>query len=315
MPRMNRRNFLFATAAMAAMGTEAQAASIPIIDTHVHLYDPTRPEGVPWPGKDDATLYHRTLPDRFRQVTQGLGIAGMVEVECSPWLEDNQWVLDVAAKDPIIVGTVGHLDAGAPDFRKHLERFHGNPLFRGIRYDFRGKAGVPEVVSGLQALADAGLELDAPQPDPGSIADLVQLTDRVPSLRVVIDHLPNVPVPTEMATLRAWNANMHRLGGRPQVYAKVSEVVQHIGGRVPDDLSFYRTRLDQIWETFGPDRMIYASNWPVSDMKAPYPEHLKVVREYFAGKGPAAAEKFFWKNSLAAYRWVKRDRSQPSDVA
>jgi hypothetical protein len=48
-------------------------------------------------------------------------------------------------------------------------------------------------------------------------------------------------------------------------------------------------------------------------MKAPYPEHLKVVREYFAGKSPAAAEKFFWKNSLAAYRWVKRDRSQPGN--
>jgi predicted TIM-barrel fold metal-dependent hydrolase len=312
MPRMNRRTFLFTTAAMAALGTKAEAASIPIIDTHVHLYDPTRPQGVPWPGKDEAILYLPTLPERFRKVTQGLGIAGMIEVECSPWVEDNQWVLDLAAKDSIIVGTVGNLDAGGPDFRKHLERFHRNPLFRGIRYNFRGKVSTADVVSALKALADAELELDCPQPDAGLIADLVRLTDRIPSLRVVIDHLPNVVLPREAAARRDWDANMRELGKRPQVYAKVSEVVQHLGGRVPDDLSYYSGRLDEIWEIFGQDRMIYASNWPVSDMKAPYPEHLKVVREYFAGKGQAAAEKFFWKNSFAAYRWVKRDRHQPT---
>ncbi len=137
---MNRREFLSATAGIAALRTSAEAAApVPIIDTHVHLYDPTRPQGVPWPDKTDATLYKPTLPDRFRSVTKGLGIVGMVEVECSPWVEDNQWVLDIAAKDRIIVGTVGNLDPTKPDFRKHLERFHRNPLFRGIRYDFRDK--------------------------------------------------------------------------------------------------------------------------------------------------------------------------------
>jgi predicted TIM-barrel fold metal-dependent hydrolase len=251
------------------------------------------------------------LPDRFRSVTKGLGIAGMIEVECSPWLEDNQWVLDIAAKDPIIVGTVGHLDPGKPDFRKHLERFHRNPLFRGIRYDFRGQVSTPDVVSGLKALADAGLELDSPQPDPVLMADLVRLTDRIPSLRVVIDHLPNVELPTEAQARSAYESNLREVGKRPQVYAKISEVLQRVGGQVRDHLNLYKPRLDEFWDIFGQDRLIFASNWPVSDLKGPYPQLLKVVRQYFAGKGRAAEEKFFWKNSLAAYRWVKREPSQP----
>lgn len=102
---------------------------IPVIDTHIHLFDPTRPQGVPWPEKDDAVLYYTALPDRYRQVTKGLDIVGAIEVEASPWLEDNQWVLDIAAKDTLILGTVGDLEPGKPDFRKHLERFQKNPMF------------------------------------------------------------------------------------------------------------------------------------------------------------------------------------------
>jgi len=313
---MQRRTFLLATVGIAALRTDAEAAaSTPIIDTHIHLYDPTRPQGVPWPDKNDTTLYKPTLPDRFRSVTKGLGIAGVIEVECSPWLEDNQWVLDIAAKDPIIVGTVGHLDPGTPGFRKHLERFHRNPLFRGIRYDFRGQVSTPDVVSDLKALADAGLELDSPQPDPVLMADLVRLTDQIPSLRVVIDHLPNVELPADSQARSAYESNLRELGPRPQIYAKISEVLQRVGGQVRDDLNLYRPRLDEFWDIFGQDRLIFASNWPVSDMKGPYPQLLKVVRQYFAGKGKAAEEKFFWKNSLAAYRWVKRQPNQLSAVS
>ena len=317
---MNRRTFLFAVAAVAGLHTEAEAASIPIIDTHIHLYDPTRPQGVPWPAKDETLLYRPTLPSRFRSVTKGLGIAGVIEVECSPWLEDNQWVLDVAAKDKIIVGTVGNLEPGKPDFRKHMERFHRNPLFRGIRYgnlwnrDYHAQFSAPEFLSDLKAFADAGLELDSPQPDPVLIGDLVRLTDRIPSLRVVIDHLPNVEPPTESQARSVYESNLRELGKRPQVYVKVSEVLRRVGGRVPDDLNFYRARLDEIWEIFGQDRLIYASNWPVSDLKAAYPIELKVVREYFTGKGQEVAEKFFWKNSSVAYRWVKREPSQPEPI-
>ena len=302
---------------MASASVSAQPATIPIIDTHIHLFDPRRPQGVPWPEKTDAVLYKPALPERYRKIAAPLGIVGAIEVEASPWLEDNQWVLDVAAKNTIIVGTVGDLELGKPEFRRQLERFHRNPLFLGIRYgnlwnrDLSAELSKPQFIEDLKALAAAGLELDTANQDARLIAATVRLTDLAPDLRVVIDHLPQFEPPSDTAAHRAYEANLHELGKRKQVYVKVSEVLRRVDGRVPDDANFYRPRLDQLWEIFGEDRLIYGSDWPNSDLWAPYAQVLNVVREYFTAKGPAAAEKYFWKNSMAAYRWVKREAGQP----
>ena len=286
----------------------AGAVSIPIVDAHIHLFDTSRPQGVPWPDKRDAVLYQPALPARYRKVTEGLGVVGAIEIECSPWLEDNQWVLDVAAKDTIVVGTIGDLEPGHPKFRARLQRFARNPLFRGIRYgnlwgrDLGAEIQKAEFIGGLQALAEAGLALDTANPTPDLIASVVRLTDRVPTLRVIVDHLPQLDPST---------ANLRELAQRPQIYGKVSAVLRRVKGRVPLEVAFYRDRLDAIWELFGPDRLIYGSDWPNSDPLGTYAQGLKVVEEYFHAKGTAAAEKYFWKNSIAAYGWVKRDARQP----
>ena len=171
---MNRRTFLSASAATLAAAQAVDPAEpdgVPILDTHVHLYDPTRPEGVPWPPKTNTLIYKRTLPDRLREVSAGLGVVGAIEVECSPWLQDNQWVLDVMEKDPIMVGTIGNLEPGKPGFAKHLERFAKNPLFLGIRYgylwdrDLRAELAKPTFVKGLRMLADRGLDARHGEPD------------------------------------------------------------------------------------------------------------------------------------------------------
>ena len=313
---VDRRTFLGIASGVASAKMSAQA-TVPIIDTHIHLFDPRRPQGVPWPEKTDTVLYHPALPDRYRKIAAPLGIVGAIEVEASPWLEDNQWVLDVAAKDTIIVGAVGDLEPGKPEFRKQLERFHRNPLFLGIRYgnlwnrDLSSQLSKPKFVEDLKALANAGLELDTANQDTTLIAATVRLTDLVPNLRVVIDHLPQFDPPSETAARRAYHANLRELGKRQQVYLKVSEVLRRVDGRVPDDVGFYRPRLDELWEIFGEDRLMYGSDWPNSDLWAPYPQVLKIVREYVNEKAPAVAEKVFWKNSIAAYRWVKRETAQP----
>jgi L-fuconolactonase len=302
---------------MALPDAGAQAASIPIIDTHIHLFDPRRPQGVPWPDKKDAILYQPALPDRYRKIAAPLGVMGAIEVEASPWLEDNQWVLDIAAKDTMIVGTVGDLEPGKPEFRKDLDRFHRNPLFLGIRYgnlwdrNIGTELSKPQFISDIKALADAGLELDTANPTPALIADMVRLTDQVPNLRLVIDHLSQMEPPADQAALRRYQADLRELGKRPQVFVKISEVLRRVNGKVPLDLNFYRPRLDEFWDIFGQDRLIYGSDWPNSDLWAPYPQVLKLAREYITSKGPEAAEKFFWKNSARAYRWVNRDAGQP----
>src|ERR1035437_232173 len=105
---MNRRTFLGVAAGLTLADAGAHPpSSIPVIDPHIHLYDPLRPQGVPWPNRENKILYQTSLPPRYRKIVEPLGIVGAIEVECSPWLEDNQWVLDIAKDDPIMVGTVG----------------------------------------------------------------------------------------------------------------------------------------------------------------------------------------------------------------
>ena len=296
---MNRRAFLSSVAALAASPLNA-AAPFPIVDTHVHFYDPSRPQGVPWPPKDDKVLYRAVLPDEYIRITKPLGITGVIEVEASAWLEDNQWVLHLADRYPIIVATVGHLNPGQPDFRKTLARFHKDRRFRGIRIG-ETQTGDPALTPDLKELAAAGLELDV-LGGPSMLAQVLRLTDRVPDLPIVIDHLPFDP-PAEATERAAYESALRELGSRPPVYAKVSNVVRKRGNRVPEDVSFYRPSLDQLWDIFGPDRLVYGSNWPVSNLVAPYPVLFKIVHEYFATKGREVSEKYFWKNSKAAYRW------------
>jgi L-fuconolactonase len=309
-----RRTFLAAAGVAAAAPL---AADIPIIDTHIHLFDPNRPQGVPWPGKDNPVLYKPALPDRYRKLTASLGIQGAIEVEASPWLEDNQWVLDVAAKDTIIVGTVGDLEPGQPEFGKQLERFHRNPLFRGIRYGnlwgrkFTEEAVKPAFLADLKLLAGAGLVMDTANPNPVLIETVVRITDRVPQLRVVLDHLPQATPPADADGLAVYNANLRELGKRPQVYVKLSEILRRVDGKVIEDPAFYRARLDELYGIFGEDRVLFGSDWPNSDQWAPYPQVLGMARAYFSGKSRAAQEKYFWKNSVAAYHWVKRESGQP----
>ncbi len=298
----------------------SKPAPIPIIDTHIHLFDPRRPQGIPWPDKNDPNdkiLYQPALPNRYRRITRGLGIVGAIEVECSPWLEDNQWVLDIAATDKLIVGTVGDLEPGKPDFRKHLERFQRNPLFRGIRYGNLWGRNLAENMSGadfipdLKALADADLGLDTANQDAAQISAVVRLTERIPNLRAVIDHLPQMDPPSEPAARQQFLADLRELAARPQVYVKLSEVLRHVDGHVPADLEFYRSRLDEIWGIFGEDRIMYGSDWPNSDRWGSYQQVFNIVYEYVNAQGVTVAEKFFWKNSIQAYRWVRRAANQP----
>jgi L-fuconolactonase len=279
---------------------------MPIIDTHIHLFDTSRPGGIPWPAKDNAVLYRPALPARYRGIAVPLGIRGAIEVECSPTVEDNQWVLDVAAHDDIVVGTIGNLEPGRPEFARQLERFHRNPLFRGIRYgnlwdrDLGREVVKPEFVAGLKLLAQAGLVLDTANPDPALIDSVLRVTDRVPDLRVVMDHLPQMTA----------RSNVAELAKRPQVFVKISQVLRRVEGSVPADVAFYRGHLDEIFGLFGEDRVMYGSDWPNSDQWAPYATVLTLVQEYFGAKPRRVADKYFWKNSLAAYRWIARSAAQ-----
>ncbi|HEX4232383.1 MAG TPA: amidohydrolase family protein [Bryobacteraceae bacterium] len=308
---MNRREFL-GTALAAATASNPK----PILDTHIHLFDTNRPQGVPWPSKTDAVLYKPALPARYCGIAVPLGVRGAIAIECSPWAADNQWLLNIARANPIVIGVIGDLEPADGQFANRLDALRRDPLFLGIRYgNLWGRSLTKSLdnrgfVAGLRHLAGAGLTLDTANPDPDLLHAVVRATDMVPTLRVVLDHLPRLDMPADANGRKACEADLRELGARPQVFVKVSGVLRRIKERVPAQLSVYRATLDEIWGRFGVDRLVYGSDWPDSDLWAPYPVELKVVREYFEAKGSVAAQKYFWKNSIAAYRWAPREAKQ-----
>ena len=306
---MTRRDFLLTTTAASVLTAGAGAASarpapIPSIDTHTHFYDPTRGQGVPWPPRTDDVLFRPRLPEDFRAQHRDLNVVGTVVVEASEWVGDNQWILDLAKTNPAIVGFVGHLVPGQPEFAGNLRRFAADSLFRGLRMRSNYLKGItePAVAADLKRVVDLDLSIDV-MGGAAILGPTLQLSRLLPGLRIVIDHLPFAEWDADPAAMRPALAELAR---RPNVFAKISNVVRRMKGELIDDPAYYRPALDTLFDLFGADRVVYGSNWPVSDRVAPYATVHRVVAEYFAGKDRATAEKYFWRNSRAAYRWVSR---------
>ena len=243
---------------------------------------------MPWPGAGDALLYRTVLPEHHRELAVPEGVAGTVVVEASAWLEDNQWVLDLAAADPWIVGLVGHVDPDREGFAADIERFAANPLFRGIRVAGGSFEAIESgsFMADMELLAARDLELDVLM-DTGNFEGLCSLAERIPDLRIVLNHLVSVPIDGNAPDPR-WADCMHRAAPLPRVYMKVSGLVELAAVKpAPADLAYYEPTLDLVWETFGEDRLIYGSNWPVSDIGGDYATVIGLVRRYFESKGEA----------------------------
>lgn len=309
---IDRRKFL-TTTALAAAGLAARAAAPAprIIDTHTHFYDPSRAEGVPWPTKG-SPLYRTVLPSDWLAVALPVGVRETVVVEASKLVEDNAWILELAAREKAIVGFVGNISPQDPDFATQLKRFAANPIFRGIRVSgaaFLDHVKTPAFRAGIAQLADAGLSLDLNGP-PTLHAPAAQLAADFPSLRIIIDHVGSAGDPARLKP--EWREGMRALGKQRNVWCKVSALIEQTEasgktwGSAPRETSYYAPVLDHCWECFGEDRLVYGSNWPVSEKGGTYADQFRVVQEYFATKSEAAREKFFSKNSHDLYRWIER---------
>ncbi len=341
--RHDRRKFRGgAAAAAAAVATPAVAVTvdhIPIIDCHIHLFDATRPQGAPYKG-GRAFAGGVALPFMYAQIARPLGIVGVIAVDASPWLEGNLWVLETIQPETIIVGTVGNLRPEKPEFGEYLERFGRNPLYRGIRYgnlwgyDLPTQIDNPVFIDGLKLLAQHDLVLETANQNVGLLQAAVRISDKVPELRIVLDHLPALDPSPESQS--AYDAALKEIAQRRNIWTKLSEIVHPVrqgGGpqlrAAPADqataaprppapppvivrgLGAHRERLDTLMGYFGEDRVVFGSDWPNAVGVSEVPDTVALVREYFSGKSQVAAEKFFWKNSVAAYRWVKRASDQP----
>ena len=211
----------------------ATVADSPLIDAHIHLFDPTRPQGAPYSGPRPApgVSADRRLP---RSLSHGsrvpLGVVGAIKVEASPWIEDNLWVLEVAQRDPIIVGVIGNLEPDKPEFPEYLERYHKNPLFRGIRYgnlwgrDITKQSTNPDFIGGLKRARRGG-----PRDGHGEPARAAARSDD-PNQRRRADAphrarssaARSIP---QRADRAAYDAALQEIGKRPQIFVKLSEII------------------------------------------------------------------------------------------
>lgn len=321
---MQRREFLRLSATVAA-ATSANSisawaedpADTPIIDSHIHLFDPTRPGGVPWPEKTDTALYKPATPERYAGLAAKYGIVGAVAVEASPLNADNDWLLGVAETHPLIVGIIGDLIPGTATYGADLDRLHANPLFLGIRYgniwdrDLAADKEKPGFLDGLKALSKAGLVFESANPDPRLLRAIYEISHHVPELRIVVDHLPHAQAPTEPSLSKEYWANLHALAKNPNVFVKLSEIPVLQGASLVTDQGFYRAPLDALWEVFGDDHILFGSDWPNSDHVASFDDTLGIVRGYIDEKPAEVQAKYYWKNSARVYRWHPRKPDQP----
>ena len=138
----------------------ASMSPFPVIDTHIHIFDKTKPGSMPYPrdmpGGGEPPQGAVALPNRYAWITEPYGVVGAIIVEASSRLEDNFWWLDVARDNPVIVGVVGNLPLGDDGCGRLIDRFASHKLYRGIR------TNGDKLLAGLQS--PAGWQSRRPAP-------------------------------------------------------------------------------------------------------------------------------------------------------
>jgi L-fuconolactonase len=325
MDGISRRQFI-GTAAMAgaalsgtATALAAAADEVPIIDSHIHLFDNTRPVFSGYMGSQAYRALNKpSLPSLYSPLAKPTGIVGAIVVESSSWIDDNLWYLEVCRADPFMVGVCGSLDPGRPDFGQYVSHFAKDPLYRAIRSSRFYNADGAKVtlktdqVANLKLLAQADLALDTANPSMGLMQANVMLADAIPNLRIIMDHLPSFdPAPEGQ---KAYEDVVKAMADRPNIVVKLSEVYHP---RLSDnvivkDYEPLRARLEYLFGMFGEDRVIFGSDYPNSYGVATIPEEVGLVKRFFSTRSRAVQEKYFWKNSARIYKWKKRTADQPS---
>jgi L-fuconolactonase len=294
---------------LGCQSSDCQQSGIRMVDTHMHLFDPTRQEGIPWPPKDDKVLYHVTMPENFIPIAKKNNVKKIIVVQAGDRLIDNKWNLDVTEKHKdLFVGVVGDLkNIGTKDFKPNLNKLAKNPRFVGIRILMRHKTRklfTGTIWEDLQLLSDKGLTLDVLMNNHKlqfGFEEVERISSKYPKLNVVMNHVAGYPINGKEID-PTWAAKFKTVANNKNVYCKVSALIERSIIRPHSfKASDYKTILDFLYETFGADRLMYGSDWPVTKYSASYAKHKKLVTDYFAAKGEIVLNKVMYDNAHKAY--------------
>jgi L-fuconolactonase len=283
----------------------------PILDAHIHQFDPRRPQGIPWPEKNDSIYAPALAPEYFRNAAP-LGVQSAIAVEASPWIDDNFWLLDTVKSDKRMAGFVGNLPLGEKGFAQSYTRLEAEPLFLGSRYgnlwdrDLGNALQTPAFIADLKTLSQNKRTLDSANPDPRLIKNLLLLSDRVPELPIMIDHLPNANVPR--ADRQAYISDLTELSKRPTVFMKLSEIprLEPSAKNARFDISVYREGLDALWSLFGENKVVFGSDWPNSEHLGSLEQTIGLAKSFLQNQSLAAQKKVFADNARHFYGLSQR---------
>ncbi|HEY6480023.1 MAG TPA: amidohydrolase family protein [Streptosporangiaceae bacterium] len=273
-----------------------------VIDAHHHVWD-LAVRDQPWLAGDERAPIRRSFEvDELRPAAAAAGVTASVLVQTVTEAAETPEMLALAAGDPLIQGVVGWTDLTAPGAADELARLAAGPgggFLAGIRHQVQAEPDPdwlrrPEVLTGLRAVAGAGLAYDLIL-QPHQLAAAAYAAQSVPELTFVLDHGGNPP--TAAAGLEPWAAGVRALARCPNVTCKLSGLA--VPGAPPAAL---RTVADVILSAFGADRVMFGSDWPVCLLTSDYPGVMTLARALTAGLSAAEREAVFAGTAACAYR-------------
>ncbi len=257
-----------------------------LVDAHHHVWD-LRTRDQDWiTGPELAPLRRNFLLGDYEMVAAAAGVTASVVVQTVTVPGETPELLGLAEASDLIAGVVGWVDLTAADVADRLATLRelpGGSHLRAIRHQVQSEPDPgwllrPEVLRGLLAVADAGLVYDLVITH-GQLAVSVDAAALVPGLTFVLDHLGKPPIAT--GQLEPWASDLRRLAALPNTVAKLSGLVTEADWHrwQPADLRPY---VEVALESFGPDRLMYGSDWPVCTLAASYGDVLQAARDLSA---------------------------------
>jgi len=286
------------------------AGTGPIVETHIHVYQVSRPGGVPWPPPANKILYRDVLPREYRELARKQGVIAAGIMEASPLFEDNLKVAAMIDGDPFFTFYVAQLEVGAPDFAARLDTLAKSKKCVGIR----GFLWSPKLtldarqLADLKELARRGMTLDLiSRHGLNPKAQVAALAEAVPELRIIVDHLGGA---RGEKVDPAWEDGIRKLAAHPNVFMKFSSFFDVFNPKTseaepwtsPAALAAYKPHFDVLMDAFGPDRLIFGSNWPVVNLGGSFEKEVALAEEYLRPLGQAVRDKVMFRNAQKFYR-------------
>jgi L-fuconolactonase len=272
------------------------------IDAHQHYWKTSRTD-YGWLKQDLGRIYADYMPEHLKPLLDQFQFQQTVVVQAAPTSEETEFLLQIAEQDETIAGVVGWLDLESAHFEQEWNRFCNNPKFVGLRpmiqdlpsdWILKGK-----VVNHLQLLADTQFPVDL-QANTRHLPFIIELLEQVPNLRAVIDHLAKPPI--EEGIMEPWSSYMKQIASYPNTMCKLSGMVPEKND-APWSAAAIKPFMNQAVLTFGRNRVMFGSDWPVCLFSATYEQVIELF-EYGLSSDWTEEERaaVYGENAIHFYR-------------